>query len=97
MDLPEESLINGLKLNVLHSIIGSEGQIRYQLIGFFKHTDLSNLARRWAAWKPEELRQPWRKSLQVMVCLFLQETFSDSLERFENCSDSDTDFENPLQ
>lgn len=51
MDLPEESLINRLKVNVLHSIIGSEGQICYQLIGFLKHIDLSDLACRWMVMK----------------------------------------------
>lgn len=66
MDLPGESLINELKVNVLHSIIGSEGQICYQLIGFLKHIDLLDLARRWRALKQEEFRQAW-KSLSVIL------------------------------
>lgn len=66
MDLPEESLINSLKVNVLHSISGSEGQICYQLIGFLKHIDLSDLARRWMVLKHEEVCQVWKR-LSVML------------------------------
>lgn len=61
MDPPEESLINGLKVNVLHRIIGSEGQFCYQLIGFLNHIDLSDLAQRWVVLKQEEFRQAWKR------------------------------------
>lgn len=85
MDLPEESLINRLKVNVLHSIIGSGGQICYQLIGFLKHIDLSDLAQRWMVLKQEDFRQAWKSLSLILVSEKLFLTHLNALKRFGIC------------
>lgn len=82
MDLPEEPLINRLKVNVLHRIIGSEGRFCYPLIGFLKHTGLSDLARRWVVLKREGFRQAWRRLFLTHLNTYKLFGFRCSWHRF---------------